>query len=459
MMNHKRLFLSPPHMGDEESVLVREAFASNYIAPLGPMVDAFEKEFAAYTGIPHCLALASGTAAMHLALRELGVGPGDEVLASTHTFIGSISPVTFLGGSLAFIDSDPATWNLDPVLLADELAECAKRGKLPKAVIPTDLYGQCCDLPRLTEICARYQVPIVSDSAEAMGAFYRGTEGKAESENSRAEGGNLKAETGDPRSAVSSPSSQPSGRPVVSSPSSQPSAFSLQPSGRPVVSGPRGALRHAGYGARAAIFSFNGNKIMTTSGGGMLASHNKALIEHARKLSQQARDPAPHYEHTEIGYNYRLSNILAAIGRGQLRVLDERVAAKRRIFEKYQQLLGDLPGITFMPEAATGRCNRWLTVVLIGDESVVSGQSSRGPRSANGVTPESVRLALEAENIESRPVWKPMHLQPVFRNCRVRGGSVSERLFQQGLCLPSGTAMTPSDIERVATIVCRCYKH
>jgi dTDP-4-amino-4,6-dideoxygalactose transaminase len=192
------------------------------------------------------------------------------------------------------------------------------------------------------------------------------------------------------------------------------------------------------------VYSFNGNKIMTTSGGGMLASHDKDLIEHARKLSQQARDPAPHYEHTEIGYNYRLSNILAAIGRGQLRVLDERVAGKRRICQRYQELLGDLPGITFMPEAPTGQCNRWLTVILINEAEF-------------GATPEQVRLALEAENIESRPVWKPMHLQPVFRNCRVRGGSVSERLFQQGLCLPSGTAMTPSDIERVASIVRRCY--
>jgi len=387
-MTSPRLFLSPPHMGGGELDFVREAFASNYIAPLGPMVDAFEQEFAAYTGIPYCLALSSGTAAMHLALRELGVGPRDEVLASTHTFIGSVTPVTFLGGSLAFIDADPGTWNIDPNLLSEELAACAKRGKLPKAVIPTDLYGQCCDLPRLTEICARYQVPIVSDSAEAMGAFYGS-------------------------SGVSSQSS--------------------------VASGPT-VWHHAGSGAKAAVFSFNGNKIMTTSGGGMLASGDAKLIEHARKLSQQARDPAPHYEHTEIGYNYRLSNVLAAIGRGQLRVLDERVAAKRRIFEKYQQLLAGVPGISFMPEAATGRCNRWLTVIQIDPAE-------------SGATPEQMRLALEAENIESRPVWKPMHLQPVFSNCRVRGGGVSERLFRFGLCLPSGTAMTVSDIERVADLI------
>jgi dTDP-4-amino-4,6-dideoxygalactose transaminase len=210
---------------------------------------------------------------------------------------------------------------------------------------------------------------------------------------------------------------------------------------RPLTSG----FRHAGAGARAAIFSFNGNKILTTAGGGMLASEDPTLIEHARKLSQQARDPAPHYEHSEIGYNYRMSNILAAIGLGQLGVLNSRVEAKRRIFEHYRQLLGDLPGITFMPEAPTGRGNRWLTVILIEPDQF-------------GAASENVRLALEAENIESRPVWKPMHLQPVFRSCRVRGGRVSERLFCLGLCLPSGTAMTDSDIERVADTVRRCQK-
>ncbi|MGD0259759.1 MAG: DegT/DnrJ/EryC1/StrS family aminotransferase [Verrucomicrobiota bacterium] len=428
-MNNTRLFLSPPHMGGEELELVREAFASNYIAPLGPMVDAFEREFAEYTGIPHCLALASGTAAMHLALRELSVGPGDEVLASTHTFIGSVSPVTFLGGSLAFIDSDPATWNMDPVLLSEELAVCAQHGKLPKAVIPTDLYGQCADLPGLRAICDPYGVPIVSDSAEAMGAFYETTRPQRDGLRTTDQGPRTKdqqAEVSGQWSVVSGPAVS---GPVVSS---------------PVVSGPAAAWHHAGWGAKAAVYSFNGNKIMTTSGGGMLASHDKHLVEHARKLSQQARDPAPYYEHSEIGYNYRMSNILAAIGRGQLRVLEERVAAKRRIFEHYQGLLGDLPGITFMPEAPTGRSNRWLTVIQIDPAQF-------------GTTSEQVRLALEAENIESRPVWKPMHLQPVFRSCRIRGGSVSERLFQLGFCLPSGTAMTPSDIERVASIVRRCH--
>jgi dTDP-4-amino-4,6-dideoxygalactose transaminase len=235
IVQQKRLFLSPPHIGSAERDFVHEAFASNYIAPIGPMVDAFEREFAAYTGIPHCLALASGTAAMHLALRELGVGPGDEVLASTLTFIGSVSPATFLGASVAFIDSDEQTWNMDPALLADELAESARRGKLPKAVIPTDLYGQCCDLPRLRESCARYQVPIVSDSAEAMGSRYQETEGRGQ----RTEDGSQ--ESGEHRT----PNSQLSTQTTLNS----------------------AGMRHAGYGAKAAVFSFNGNKIMTTSGG------------------------------------------------------------------------------------------------------------------------------------------------------------------------------------------------
>jgi len=425
-INPKRIFLSPPHLDGDEFGLVREAFASNYIAPLGPMVDAFEKDFAAYTGIPHCVALSSGTAAMHLALRELGVGPGDEVLASTLTFIGSISPAAFLGASVSFIDSDELTWNMSSDLLAEELKESAKRGKLPKVVIPTDLYGHSCDLPRLMEICDRYEVPIVSDSAEAMGAFYTEEVG-----DQRSEVGGQRSEVRSQRSEVRGQGAE-GGLPEVPPLNSQPSTLNPQP-----------GYRHSGYGARAATYSFNGNKIMTTSGGGMLASHDPKLIAHARKLSQQARDPAPHYEHTEIGYNYRMSNILAAIGRGQLRKLDDRVVAKRRIFEQYRQLLGDLPGIAFMPEAATGRCNHWLTVILIDQAEF-------------GATPEQVRLALEAENIEARPIWKPMHLQPVFQGCRIRGGAVSERLFRLGLCLPSGTAMLPADIERVAHVIRKC---
>lgn len=406
-------------MGGAELGYIEQAFASNYIAPLGPMVDAFEREFAAYTGIPHCLALSSGTAAMHLALRELGVGPGDEVLASTLTFIGSVTPVTFLGGQLRFIDSDAETWNMDPELLAQELADCARRGQLPSAVVPTDLYGQCANMPQIMEICRGYEVPVVADAAEAMGSRY-GEETQ--------DGGQWTVDGG----------RRGAGEDVVSATSN-----AERPNFKAGLARPNAVQRHAGYGADAAVFSFNGNKIITTSGGGMLASHNQELIEHARKLSQQAREPAPHYEHVEIGYNYRMSNVLAAIGRGQLQVLEERVRKKRQIFDWYQKRLGGLPGIAFMPEWTYGQANRWLTVVTIDPQGF-------------GATNEQVRLALEEENIESRPVWKPMHLQPVFRDCPIRGGAVSERLFEQGLCLPSGTAMTEDDVERVVGTMRRC---
>ena len=369
-----RIFLSPPHMGGREQVLVQEAFASNYIAPLGPMVDAFEREFSAYIGIPHCVALSSGTAAMHLALRELGVGPGDEVLASTLTFIASVSPVTFLGAQPVFMDCDRQSWCLDPELLAAELAAAAQRGKLPKVVIPTDLYGQACDLDRLLVICQPYGVPVVCDSAEAVGTRYK--------------------------------------------------------------------ERHAGTRARAAVYSFNGNKIITTSGGGMLASDDKHLIDRARHLATQAREPAPHYEHKEIGNNYRMSNLLAAVGRGQLEVLDERVNRRRGLCTRYQEAIGHLPGVSFMPEPAYGRCTRWLTVIQLDP-----AQARR--------TPEQVRLALEADNIEARPVWKPMHLQPVFAGCRQVGGAVAEECFARGLCLPSGSSMSDADQERVIAILRR----
>jgi len=409
-MRNKRIFLSPPHMSGLELQFIQEAFQSNYIAPLGPQLDAFEKEFAEKVGIPNVVAVTSGTAAIHLALRCLGVSPGDEVIASSLTFIGSVTPIVFQGGTPVFIDADRETWNMDPDLLAEELETCSKKGALPKAVLPTDLYGQCCDLDRILEICRPYGIPVIADAAEALGAKYQKIEdGKQKSDSEK---------TGD--------------------------------------------WVHAGKGAKAAVFSFNGNKIITTSGGGMLSSDDKELIEHARFLSQQARDPFPHYEHTEIGYNYRMSNILAAIGRGQLRVLDERVKQKREIFDHYQKALGDLPGIEFMPEASYGRSNRWLTVILITPEEF-------------GTDREEVRLALEVENIEARPVWKPMHMQPVFDTAqkaedgrqkagkkkqryraRVVGGEVAEDLFNRGLCLPSGTAMTEDDLNRVIAVIERC---
>jgi dTDP-4-amino-4,6-dideoxygalactose transaminase len=367
-----RLFLSPPHLGGEELRFVHEAFASNYLAPLGPQVDAFEREFAEVVGAGNAVAVSSGTAALHLALRILGVGPGSEVVAPTFTFIGGVSPALYQGAALTFVDAERSGWGLDPALLEEELGERDRAGRLPAAVISADLLGQCADLDPLLAACARHGVPLVSDSAESLGATYRG--------------------------------------------------------------------RPAGRGAAAAVWSFNGNKIITTSGGGMLTSDDGALAGTARFLAQQARDPAPHYEHSTVGYNYRMSNVLAAIGRGQLKVLDERVRRRREIFEGYRMRLGHLEGLSFMPEAAYGRATRWLTVVLIAPARF-------------GADREQVRSALEAGNIESRPVWKPMHLQPVFRGCRVRGGAVSEDLFARGLCLPSGTAMTEADLDRVAEIV------
>ena len=410
-----RIFLSPPHMGGEEQRFIREAFKSNYIAPLGPQVNAFEAAFVEKTGMRHAVALSSGTAAMHLALRNLGVGPGDEIFASTLTFIGSVTPVLFQGGSPVFIDSDRTSWNIDPDLLREELEACSKQGRLPKAVLPTDLYGQCADLNRILDVCEPYGIPVVADAAEALGARYK----------KRTDASGLRTE-GDENGWV-----------------------------------------HAGVGAKAAVFSFNGNKIITTSGGGMLASEDEAFIEQARFLSQQARDPAPHYEHTQIGYNYRMSNIVAAIGLGQLRVLDDRVEQKRHIFEYYKEALENLPGIEFMPEAPYGRSTRWLTVILITPDEF-------------GADREVIRQALDDDNIESRPIWKPMHLQPVFElttnpyrqiqrvgkdggtnqrySARVVGGSVSEDLFERGLCLPSGTQMTEEDLDRVVGIIKKVHK-
>ena len=368
----QRIFLSPPHMSGGERRLVEEAFASNYVAPVGPMVDALEREFAERIGVAGATAVASGTAALHLVLRLLGVDAGDEVWTSTLTFVGGVSPICQLGAEPVFFDVSAADWTIDTALLAEEMEKAARIGRLPKAVVPTDLYGQSCDIDAILAICEPYGVPVVTDSAEALGATYRG---------------------------------------------------------RPV-----------GSAGAAAVFSLNGNKIITASGGGVLVSNDRALTDQARFLAQQARDPAPHYEHTTLGYNYRLSNICAAIARGQLAVLDDRVAARRAVFARYRAGLADLPGISFMPEASYGRCTRWLTVILIDPGEF-------------GADREAVRCTLEAANIEARPVWKPMHLQPVFAQARRVGGSVSESCFEKGLCLPSGSALAQSGQGRVIDIV------
>jgi pyridoxal phosphate-dependent aminotransferase EpsN len=368
----QRLYLSPPHMGGEELALLKEAFESNWIAPLGPHVDAFEREFSEAVGVPHAAALSSGTAAIHLALQVLGVGRGDVVLVSTLTFVASASPIMWVGAEPVFVDAERHSWNLDPALVADQIERAARRGRAPKAVLAVDLYGQTADLDALLDVCERHGVALIEDAAEALGATHRG--------------------------------------------------------------------RPAGSLGRVGTFSFNGNKIITTSGGGMLVAREEALIERARFLAQQARDPAPHYEHSVLGNNYRLSNLLAAVGRGQLRVLPQRIRRRREIFEMYRRALGDSPGITFMPEAPWGSATRWLTVIQID-----SGEF--------GAAPEDVRLHLERFNIEARPVWKPMHLQPVFRGCRAIGGSVAASLFERGLCLPSGSQMTDTDCGRVAAAI------
>jgi pyridoxal phosphate-dependent aminotransferase EpsN len=373
----KRIYLTPPHLGTEELELVKEAFASNWIAPLGPHVDAFEKEFARSIGAADAAALSSGTAALHLALRLVGVRPEDEVLCPTLTFCASANPIVYEGGSPVFLDVDPSTWNLDPQRLSEELHAGAAFGRLPRAVVVVDLYGQSADYDPIRQVCAHFGVPIIEDAAEALGATYRG--------------------------------------------------------------------RIVGTFGRLGAFSFNGNKIITTSGGGMLVSDEQALIERARCLASQARDPAPHYQHSVVGHNYRLSNVLAAIGRGQLRLLAQRVEARRRNNRFYRAALADLPGVAFMPEAAYGQPSNWLTCVTI------------EPRRF-GCSREDVRVALEAANIESRPVWKPLHLQPVFAGCRVRGGSVAEAIFQCGLCLPSGSNLTEDDLQRIVETFRRTYR-
>ncbi|MEW5804406.1 MAG: DegT/DnrJ/EryC1/StrS family aminotransferase, partial [bacterium] len=335
-----------------------EAFETNWIAPLGPQVDAFEEEFSKTVGCKQAVALSSGTAALHLALRLIGVGPGDEVVCSTLTFIASASPITYLGAKPAFIDSDRLTWNMDPGLLAEELKERDKWKRLPKAVVLVHLYGQSADIDPILETCNRYDIPLIEDAAEALGSTYKD--------------------------------------------------------------------RSPGTIGRAGIYSFNGNKIITTSGGGMLVSCDDALVSGARFLATQARDPAPHYEHSVIGYNYRMSNVLAGIGRGQIRALPGRIEARRRNYEFYHAALADIDGLEFMPEAPYGKCTRWLTCLTIDPNRC-------------GTDRDAIIAALSRENIESRPVWKPLHLQSAFQGCICRGGTVAEDLFIRGLCLPSGS--------------------
>lgn len=361
-------------MGGDELKYVREAFDSNWIAPVGPHVDAFEKEFCGLTGAKNAAAVSSGTAALHLAMVLLNVGRGDEVACSTFTFAGSAYPIVYQGATPVFIDCDEKAWNMDPQLFEDAVKDRRKKGKKIKAAIVVHLYGQSADLDPILDICRRNDILCVEDAAESLGATYKG--------------------------------------------------------------------KHTGTIATIGIFSFNGNKIATTSGGGMLVSSQKELVDKARFFATQARDPAPHYEHSQIGYNYRLSNICAAIGRGQLENLQKRIEQKRAVFEYYQTRLSNIPGFSFMPEPDYGRSNRWLTCLTIDPEKA-------------DFASEDIRQALEQENIESRPLWKPMHLQPVFKACPAYVKGVSDRLFKHGLCLPSGTGLTQDDLERIVESIYR----
>lgn len=431
MTRPSRIYLSSPHLGTEEFEFVREAFATNWIAPLGPHVDAFEKEFAALVGSPYAAALSSGTAALHLALKLVGLQRGEEVFCSTLTFSASANPIAYEGGRPVFIDSERASWNMDPARLEEALADRAGKGRLPRAVILVHLYGQSADLDAIAALCAKYGVTLIEDAAEALGATYFGSR-RTEDGGQGTEGCGRKPEAGvnsDARRQTPDGRSKPEDGGQRLGAGSDP--YAVRP---PIAPGTVGRL---------GIYSFNGNKIITTSGGGMLVGAEKALIEKAKFLATQARDPAPHYQHSEIGYNYRLSNVLAGIGRGQLRVLAERVNARRRNTAYYQQAFADLPGIEFMPEAPWGRSTRWLTCVVVDPAKF-------------GADREKIRLALEAENIEARPVWKPMHLQPVFAGGDHFGGEVAEDLFGRGLCLPSGSNLAEADLARVVEVVRKC---
>lgn len=368
--------MSTPHIGDRELEFVKEAFDTNWIAPVGPNIDAFEKEFCRVVGSQHAAAVSSGTAALHLALKLVGVTTGDEVFCSTFTFIASANPITYLGAKPVFIDSDRTSWNMSPILLEKALIERARIGNLPKAVVLVHLYGQSADIDPILQICDLYSVPLIEDAAEALGATYK--------------------------------------------------------------------TRSPGTFGRIGIFSFNGNKIITTSGGGMLVSDDAGLVNQARFLATQARESEVYYQHTQIGYNYRLSNVSAGIGRGQLLVLPERVAARQRNFKIYQQALGNLSGVEFMPEADYGTSTRWLTCLTFDSD-------------VSGIDREKVRLRLLEQQIETRPVWKPLHLQPVFANCESIAGEIAEDLFNKGLCLPSGSNLTDEDLERVIHEIKKIY--
>ncbi|GAB6483183.1 aminotransferase class I/II-fold pyridoxal phosphate-dependent enzyme [Bacillus cereus] len=370
--NKEKIYLSSPHMSGNEQKYIKDAFDSNWIAPLGPNVDEFERELASFVGAKGGAAVSSGTAAIHLALRLLNVQKGDTVFCSSFTFVASANPIVYLGAEPVFIDSEPETWNMSPQALALALHDADRAGKLPKAVILVHLYGQSAKLDEILSLCNQYDVPVIEDAAESLGSTYKG--------------------------------------------------------------------KASGTFGRFGIYSFNGNKIITTSGGGMLVSNDTEAIEKAKFLATQARDPAPHYQHSQIGYNYRMSNILAGVGRGQLEVLEDRVRARRSIFNRYYEGLSHIPGFCFMPELENTRSNRWLTTMLIDEKE-------------SGITIKKLLTDLAEENIEARPTWKPLHIQPLFKKNKFyfhqKDKDVSKKLFENGICLPSGSNMTDEDQRRV----------
>lgn len=373
----QQILLSTPHMGAEERDFVTQAFDTNWIAPLGPNVDAFERELAEKVGEDHAVALSSGTAAIHLGLILLGVGRGDLVFCSNLTFAASVNPIVYQGAEPVLIDSEPGSWNMSPAALERAFDWAMNANRMPKAVIVVSLYGQSADMDPLIEICARHDVPILEDAAEALGATYKG--------------------------------------------------------------------KSAGTMGDIGVYSFNGNKIITTSGGGMLVTARKDFAERARFLSTQARDPAPHYQHSTIGYNYRMSNILAGVGRGQLRVLDDRVRGRREVFAAYRDGLSDVEWLDWMPEPDWSFATRWLSVCTVHPD-------------AGAISAKKLIHALGEELIEARHVWKPMHLQPVFSDCPYFGHgneSVSDDLFSRGVCLPSGSNLTSDQVQRVIEVIRR----
>jgi dTDP-4-amino-4,6-dideoxygalactose transaminase len=375
----QKIWLSSPHMSGGEMKYIHEAFDTNWIAPLGPNVDKFERELADYLTVKHCAALSSGTAAIHLALIILGVRNGDEVICSSFTFAASANPIVYLGATPVFIDSEAQTWNMDPVLLEEAIEERIKMGKKPKAIILVHLYGMPAKINEILNIATKYNIPIIEDAAEAIGSEYDS--------------------------------------------------------------------KKCGSFGDIGILSFNGNKIITTAGGGALVSENKEFVDHARFLSTQAADKAVHYQHSQIGYNYRMSNILAGIGIGQLEVIDSRLERRRKVFSTYHDFLSKIEGIKFLEEPDKKfKSNRWLTTILI------------NPDHLNGITREDIRLGLEKENIESRPLWKPLHIQPVFVSCPSYINDVSYNLFVNGLCLPSGSSLTDDDLSRIIDCILKILK-